>query len=53
MLGFYKLLNERVLPIYYDHPDGWSRMVLNSMNDVVPDFEADRMADEYYQKIYT
>jgi hypothetical protein len=26
--------------------------VLNSMNDVVPFFDADRMADEYYKKIY-
>jgi starch phosphorylase len=27
-------------------------VVLNSMNDVVPFFDADRMVDEYYKKIY-
>ena len=52
MLGFYQQLNEKVLPAYYDNPDEWSRILLNSMNDVTPFFDADRMADEYYKKIY-
>ncbi len=52
MLGFYKVLNEKVLPAYYDKPQEWGRVVLNSMNDVVPFFDADRMVDEYYTKIY-
>ena len=52
LLGIYEILNERVLPLYYGKPDGWQRVVLNSMNDVVPFFDADRMADEYYKNIY-
>ncbi len=52
MLGFYNVLNEKVLPAYYGDPEEWSRVVLNSMNDVVPFFDADRMVDEYYKKIY-
>jgi len=52
LLGIYQALNERVLPLYYERPDEWSRLVLNSMNDVVPFFDADRMADEYYKRIY-
>jgi starch phosphorylase len=52
MLGFYQKINDLILPTYYDHPHEWSSMVLNSMNDVVPYFDADRMADEYYRKIY-
>jgi starch phosphorylase len=52
MLGFYSALNEKILPTYYDKPDEWSRIVLNSMNDVVPFFDADRMVDEYYKQIY-
>ena len=52
LLGIYQLLNERVLPMYYDRPDDWSRVVFNSMNDVVPFFDADRLADEYYKRIY-
>ncbi|MEI6655420.1 MAG: alpha-glucan family phosphorylase [Verrucomicrobiota bacterium] len=51
-LGIYHILNGRALPLYYEDPDAWYRMVLNSMNDVVPFFDAERMADEYYKKIY-
>ena len=52
MLGFYEVLRDRVLPAYYDNPQEWDRIVMNSMNDVVPFFDADRMVDEYYTKIY-
>ena len=52
MLGFYRLLNDTILPTYYDRPDDWSKIVFNSMNDVVPFFNADRMVDEYYKTIY-
>lgn len=52
LLGFYQVLNEKVLPAYYDRPQDWDKIVMNSMNDVVPFFDADRMADEYYMRIY-
>jgi glycogen phosphorylase len=52
LLGFYELLTGKVLPLYYEQPDEWGKMMLRSMNDLVPFFDADRMADEYYKKIY-
>jgi starch phosphorylase len=52
LLGFYDILNRQILPLYYDQPEQWSKLVLQSMNDVVPFFDADRMVDEYYKKIY-
>ena len=52
MDGFYDVLENKVLPAYYDDPAEWDRIVLNSMNDVAPFFDSDRMADEYYQKVY-
>jgi starch phosphorylase len=52
MLGFYAILQEKILPLYYDQPDNWSKLMLHSMNDVVPYFDSDRMAAEYYTKIY-
>jgi starch phosphorylase len=52
LLGFYQVLNDKVLPTYYGHPERWNEIVLQSMNDVVPFFDADRMADEYYRRIY-
>jgi len=53
LLGFYKLMKENILPLYYGDPKGWGNVVLQSMNDVVPFFDADRMAAEYYEKIYS
>jgi len=52
MLGFYAKLRGEILPLYYSKPDDWARIVFNSMNDVVPFFDSDRMAAEYYEKMY-
>lgn len=52
MQGFYQVIKERILPLYYGDPEGWGKVVLQSMNDVVPFFDADRMASEYYENIY-
>jgi starch phosphorylase len=48
----YKILNEEVLPIYYDEPDTWRQIVKNGMQDVRYQFESNRMADEYYKLLY-
>lgn len=51
-LGVYDALNTRILPMYYDHPEDWTRLVIRSMSDVAPYFDSNRMADEYYRQIY-
>jgi starch phosphorylase len=43
------MLENEVLPLYYDKPEKWFQMVKTTMSDVVPFFDSDRMADEYYQ----
>lgn len=53
LLGFYQLMDTEILPTYYDQPGDWWKIVLNSMNEVVPFFDSDRMADEYYSKMYS
>jgi len=45
-------LEETVIPMYYSNQKKWQEMVLNSMNDVSVDFNSDRMAREYYEKLY-
>ena len=45
-------LEETVIPMYYSNQKKWQEMVLNSMNDVSIDFNSDRMAREYYEKLY-
>ena len=50
--GFYEAIDNRVLPLYYDTPDKWTDMVFTAMQDICPAFDSDRMADEYYTKMY-
>jgi starch phosphorylase len=46
------MLENNLLPMYYDRPEEWQKMVLQSMNDVNAFFDSDRMAAEYYEKVY-
>ncbi len=46
------LLENKIIPLYYDSPDKWLRMMKSSMKGVVPQFDAARMANEYYEKMY-
>lgn len=48
----HSILREKVLPLYYGKPEKWWKIVEQSMTDVLPFFGSDRMADEYYGKIY-
>lgn len=50
--NFFDLIENKVLPTYYKDQKEWQRMTLNSMNDVNEPFNSDRMAREYYEKLY-
>ncbi|MGB3183297.1 MAG: alpha-glucan family phosphorylase [Cyclobacteriaceae bacterium] len=46
------LLENEVIPTYYDTPDKWTNIVKSSMEDIFPYFDSGRMAIEYYDKLY-
>ena len=46
------ILENEIIPIYYNQPEKWMKIVKNSMTDVIPYFDSDRMAYQYYEKIY-
>lgn len=46
------VLEYEIIPTYYDQPEKWMEIVKTSMREVTPFFDAGRMADEYYQKLY-
>lgn len=48
----YRILEEQILPLYYQNKDTWRQVVKNGMRDVRYQFESNRMADEYYQLLY-
>jgi starch phosphorylase len=48
----YKILEEQIVPMYYDQKDTWRQITQNGMKDVRFQFDSNRMADEYYEKMY-
>lgn len=50
--NLFTLLETVILPMYYEKPDQWLRILKNSLHDVVPYFDSDRMAREYAEKLY-
>lgn len=50
--SLYDILENEILPTYYDHPDKWQEIVKANIRDVTPAFGSNRMADEYYTKLY-
>ncbi|MGE5106325.1 MAG: alpha-glucan family phosphorylase [Sphingobacteriales bacterium] len=50
--SLYDLLENEVLPMYYDYPKRWMEIIKKGMQDVVPQFDSKRMAKEYYEQLY-
>ena len=49
----YEILNNQILPLYYDDYPTWRQVVKNGMRDVRFQFDSSRMANEYYELLYT
>ena len=50
--NLYDILENKVLPTYYDKPKKWQEIVFNSIDDVLPQFGSNRMAKQYYEELY-
>jgi starch phosphorylase len=50
--NLYDILENKVLPTYYDNPKKWQQIVFTGIDDVVPEFTSRRMADQYYKELY-
>ncbi len=46
------VLENEIIPIYYDDQKRWVNIIKNAMHDVLPYFDSNRMAHEYYEKMY-
>ncbi|GEO04991.1 hypothetical protein AAE02nite_26550 [Adhaeribacter aerolatus] len=47
-----QILEQEIIPAYYQNRKKWVQIMKQSMRDVAPMFGADRMADEYYTNLY-
>ncbi|HTN37890.1 MAG TPA: alpha-glucan family phosphorylase [Arachidicoccus sp.] len=48
----YKILEQQILPTYYDKYDTWRQIIKNGMRDVRFQFDSNRMTHEYYELLY-
>jgi glycogen phosphorylase len=48
----YAILENEVLPLYYEDQNTWRQIVKNGMRDVQIQFDSNRMANEYYELLY-
>ncbi len=48
----YEILENQVLPLYYENYGVWREIIKNGMRDVRYQFESNRMAHEYYDLLY-
>ena len=50
--NLFKILEEETLPLFYDKKHLWTNIMKAGMRDVMVRFDSDRMAKEYYEKLY-
>jgi starch phosphorylase len=50
--NLYALLEQVIVPTYYTKPKTWIKMMKQGMTDVAPMFDSNRMAREYYERMY-
>jgi len=48
----FEILEQQILPLYYDQQDTWRQITKNGMMDVRWQFDSNRMAKEYYELMY-
>jgi len=51
-LNMMDILENKIIPMYYNNQNEWQKIMKNSMRDILPYFDSARMADEYYTKMY-
>jgi starch phosphorylase len=50
--SLYDLFENIVIPMYYNDRSQWMKIVKQGMTDIRSAFDSNRMAHEYYEKIY-
>lgn len=46
------ILENKVIPIYYDKPKEWVKIMKNAMSEIEHEFCSARMADQYYELMF-
>jgi starch phosphorylase len=51
--NLFTMLTEEIIPLFYKQHERWQQIMMQGMKDVRAGFESGRLADEYYEKLYT
>ena len=46
------ILENKIIPIYYNDPKKWVEIMKNAMTEIEIDFDSGRMAEQYYKKMF-
>lgn len=46
------ILEDKIIPIYYDKPEKWVKIMKDAMREIDPEFDSGRMANEYYVEMF-
>lgn len=52
LVKLYEILQNEILPLYYENYSTWRQVMKNGMQDVRFQFDSNRMAHEYYDLLY-
>jgi glycogen phosphorylase len=50
--NLFEILENEIVPTYYNQKDQWLKIMKASMSEITPKFDSDRMVEEYYEKLY-
>ncbi|SDZ19925.1 starch phosphorylase [Tindallia californiensis] len=50
--ALYEMMEKEVIPLYYENTEKWADMMLKSIETTKEAFSAERMVDEYWNKMY-
>ncbi len=46
------ILENRIIPTYYDKPEEWVSIMKNAMSEIEFEFDSGRMVNEYYERMF-
>jgi glycogen phosphorylase len=50
--AMYDVLEKKLIPMYYDQPLKWQAIMKSSLRSIVPQFDSNRLVQDYYNKMY-
>ena len=51
--SLYDRLENEIIPMYYDNPNQWINILKKGMVEITPQYNSNRLAMEYYEKLYS